>query len=88
MKCEILMRNMNEDNNEKKRYEHQTIPMQQSILHLEEAAEKMQQSVDELKPFEVNIIKIHTFAKYIFCFKIENIHSKKKYISDNYLCLY
>jgi len=29
--------------------------MQQSILKLEEAAEGMQRSVDELKPFEVNI---------------------------------
>jgi len=44
---------MNEDIVEKKRYEYQLIPMQQSILQLEEAAEKMQLSVDELKPFEV-----------------------------------
>lgn len=78
MKCETLMKNMNEDNDEKKRYEHQTIPMQQSILQLEEAAEKMQQSVDELKPFEVNIIRIYTFAKYIFYFKI--FTAKIKYL--------
>lgn len=57
------MKNMKEDNDEKKRYAHQTIPVQQSILQLEEATEKMQQSVDELKPFEVNII-IYTHAEY------------------------
>lgn len=50
------MKNTNEDNDEKKRYEHHTIPIEQSILQLEGAAEKMQQTVDELKPFEVNII--------------------------------
>lgn len=42
-----------EDNQEKERYEQQTVPTQQSILQLEEAAEKMEKSVDELKPFEV-----------------------------------
>jgi len=55
LKCETLIKKTNEDKDEKKRYEHQTIPMQQSILQLDEAAEKMQQSIDELKPFEVNI---------------------------------
>jgi len=53
LKCETLIKNTNEDNDEIERYERQAIPMEQSILQLEEAAEKMQQSVDELKPFEV-----------------------------------
>lgn len=44
---------MREDIEEKERYEQQTVPTQQSILQLEEAAEKMEKSVDELKPFEV-----------------------------------
>lgn len=51
----MLIRKTNEDDEETKRYEQQTIPMQQSILKLEEAAEGMQRSVDELKPFEVKI---------------------------------
>lgn len=52
-KCEILTRKTNEDKDEKKYYEMQSIQTQQSILQLEEAAEKMQISVDKLKPFEV-----------------------------------
>lgn len=52
-KCEMLTRKTNEEIVKKKHYELQTIPMQQSIVQLEKAAEKMQQSVDELKPFEV-----------------------------------
>lgn len=48
------MKRMNEDIEEKNRYEQQMVPMQQSILELEVTAEKMQISVDELKQFEVN----------------------------------
>jgi hypothetical protein len=55
MKCEILARKTNEDTEEKRRYEVQSEPIQQSILQLEEASDKMQHSVDELKPFEVNV---------------------------------
>lgn len=46
-----------EDVEERDRYAQQTVPTQQSILQLEEAAEKMEKSVNELKPFEVNIIQ-------------------------------
>lgn len=53
MKCKMLERKTNEDIEEKRRHELQMVPTQQSILQLEEAAEKMQQSVEELKPFEV-----------------------------------
>jgi len=56
MKCDFLVKKTNEDIEEKERYEYQLVPMKQSILQLEEAAEKMQLSVDELKPFEVNNI--------------------------------
>lgn len=55
MKCEMLSRKTDEDIEEKRRYEVQSVPTQQSILQLEEAADKMQHSVDELKPFEVYI---------------------------------
>jgi len=58
LKCEILTRKTNEDDEETKRFEQQTVPMQQSILKLEEAAEGMQHSVDELKPFEVSKLNI------------------------------
>ncbi|XP_060840661.1 coiled-coil domain-containing protein 42 homolog [Rhopalosiphum padi] len=62
-KCEILIRKTNEDNEETKRYEQQTVPMQQSILKLEEAAEGMQRSVDELKPFEDFLEKVVVESK-------------------------
>lgn len=60
----MLIRKTNEDTEEKKRYELQSIPSHQSILQLEEAAEKMQLSVDNLKPFEVNSIRL--FIVHIF----------------------
>lgn len=71
MKCEMLIKNTNNDNDEMERYERQTIPMEQSILQLDEAAEKMQQRVDELKPFEVRIynlcrINLLSFIQCIF----------------------
>jgi len=49
----MLIRKTREDDEETKHYEQQTVPTQQSILKLEEAAQEMQRSVDELKPFEV-----------------------------------
>lgn len=58
MKCEMLARKTNEDIEEKRRHEIQMVPTQQSILQLEEAAEKMQQSVEELKPFEVGTCRL------------------------------
>uniref|UniRef100_A0A2S2QS42 Coiled-coil domain-containing protein n=1 Tax=Sipha flava TaxID=143950 RepID=A0A2S2QS42_9HEMI len=58
MKCEILARKTNEDTEEKRRYEVQSEPIQQSILQLEEASDKMQHSVDELKPFEDYLEKV------------------------------
>lgn len=54
----MLTKKTNEDIEVRKHYEQQIVPMQQSILQLEEAAGKMQHSVEELKPFEVNIIKL------------------------------
>lgn len=42
-----------EDIEERKRYEQQIVPTQQCISQLEEAAEKMEKSVAELKPYEV-----------------------------------
>lgn len=65
LKCEILIKKTNEDIEEKNRYEYQLVPMQRSILQLEEAAEKIQLSVDELKPFEVNISGPALFFKII-----------------------
>lgn len=66
MKCDLLIRKTNEDIEEKERYEYQLVPMKQSILQLEEAAEKMQLSVDELKPFEVNNITRSLLSAFVF----------------------
>jgi len=70
LKCEILTRKTNEDNEETKRYEQQTVPMQQSILKLEEAADGMQRSVDELKPFEVNKKSIINYISRLYNFDV------------------
>ncbi|VVC38194.1 Hypothetical protein CINCED_3A017417 [Cinara cedri] len=63
LKCEMLERRTNEDVEVRKRYEEQIVPMQQSILQLEEASEKMQHSVEELKPFEDFLEKVVNESK-------------------------